>query len=145
MAASTDLPDLNVWLALAVGDHPFHGRARRYWEEEAGERLAFCRLTALGLLRLLTNPAVLGGEPFTVAEAWGAYAALRRLPEIVVAEEPRACERILAGWARDQGFPARAWTDAYLAAFARSGRLRLVSFDADFARFAGLELLRLEV
>lgn len=33
------------------------------------------------------------------------------------------------------------WTDAYLAAFAKSGGLRLVSFDRGFTRFSGLALL----
>ena len=33
--------------------------------------------------------------------------------------------------------------DAWLAAFAMSARLRLVTFDQDFARFAGLERLEL--
>jgi len=38
----------------------------------------------------------------------------------------------------------RQWTDAYLAAFAKAGGLRLVSFDGDFVHFDGLDLLRLE-
>ena len=33
------------------------------------------------------------------------------------------------------------WTDAYLAAFAQSAGLRLVSFDRGFGRFLGLEKL----
>jgi hypothetical protein len=28
-----DLLDLNVWFALLVPEHPFHPRARAYWEE----------------------------------------------------------------------------------------------------------------
>lgn len=27
-----DLPDLNVWLALVVAEHPRHAAARRYWD-----------------------------------------------------------------------------------------------------------------
>jgi predicted nucleic acid-binding protein len=38
---------------------------------------------------------------------------------------------------------ANFWTDAYLAAFARSAGLRLVTFDRGFARFSGLEVLLL--
>jgi len=38
----------------------------------------------------------------------------------------------------------RFWTDAYLAAFARSAGMRLVSFDAGFARFDRLDCLLLE-
>jgi predicted nucleic acid-binding protein len=36
------------------------------------------------------------------------------------------------------------WTDAYLAAFAITSGSRLVSFDADFARFPGLHFLHLK-
>ena len=35
------------------------------------------------------------------------------------------------------------WPDAYLAALAQTANLRLVSFDADFARFTGLQWLHL--
>jgi hypothetical protein len=48
-------------------------------------------------------------------------------------------------WALGANAAPRHWTDAYLAAFAKAGGLRLVSFDGDFTRFGGLDLLRLEV
>ena len=67
--AAIDIPDLNLWLALIDADHAHHARARRYWEQEATSEIAFCRVTMLGLLRLLTNSRVMGGAPFTSAEA----------------------------------------------------------------------------
>jgi predicted nucleic acid-binding protein len=39
--------------------------------------------------------------------------------------------------------PACLLTDAYLAAFAESAGLRMVTFDKDFERFDGLDCLRL--
>ncbi|MEO7416556.1 MAG: VapC toxin family PIN domain ribonuclease, partial [Thermoanaerobaculia bacterium] len=69
MAGLIDLPDINVWLAFSVVDHPHHQRARRYWYEESGDQLAFCRLTSLGFLRLATNATVMGGQPLTVPQA----------------------------------------------------------------------------
>ena len=39
--------------------------------------------------------------------------------------------------------PSRMWSDAYLAAFAVTGDLRMVTFDRDFNRFTGLNCLRL--
>lgn len=143
MADATDLLDLNVWLALAVADHPAHAGARRYWYQEAGSRIAFCRLTVLGFLRLSTNPTVMGGNPFTVREAWEAYRAFRRLDEVVLAAEPVSCEAVLESWVLGTIVP-RLWTDAYLAAFARAGGFRLVSFDGDFSRFDGLDFARLQ-
>jgi predicted nucleic acid-binding protein len=53
-------------------------------------------------------------------------------------------EAELEQWALGSHRSSRQWTDAYLAAFARAGGLRFVSFDGDFTRFEGLNLLRLE-
>lgn len=144
MADPVDLPDINVWLALAVADHAHHQRARSYWYEEAGDRLAFCRVTSLGLMRLATNATVMGGKPLTVPQAWQAYGAFRRLPEVLLAGEPEGCEAWLERWALGERPTPRHWTDAYLASFARAGGLRLVTFDGDFTRFDGLNLLRLK-
>jgi predicted nucleic acid-binding protein len=49
-----DLPDLNVWLALAWPGHPHHSRAAAYWEQMASSQVLFCTVTVLGLLRLLS-------------------------------------------------------------------------------------------
>ena len=144
MSGPIDLPDINVWLAFSMADHLHHPRARRYWYEEAGDRLAFCRLTALGFLRLSTNASAMGGQPLTVSQAWQAYRAFRRLPEVLLADEPEDCESWLERWALGNRSTPRQWTDAYLAAFAAAGGFRIVSFDGDFTRFDGLDLLHLE-
>jgi toxin-antitoxin system PIN domain toxin len=144
LAGLIDFPDVNVWLAFSAADHLHHERARRYWYEESADQLAFCRVTALGFLRLATNSAAMGGQPLTISQAWHAYTAFRRLPEVVLAPEPGGCEATLESWALNKGFTPRQWTDAYLAAFAKAGNLRLVSFDGDFSRFEGLDFLRLK-
>jgi toxin-antitoxin system PIN domain toxin len=143
MAANVDMLDVNVWFALAIEDHPFHERAAEYWQNESSERFAFCRITALGLLRLCANPAAIPGDPMTVDEAWNAYAAFRGLPEVDSVTESESCEILLAQWAEHSLFTPKRWTDAYLAAFAISGGMRLVSFDDDFRKFAGLDFLHL--
>jgi hypothetical protein len=53
-----DLLDSSVWLPLSAPDHVHYPRARRYWDDEAVDELAFCRVTALVLLRHLTNPRI---------------------------------------------------------------------------------------
>ena len=145
MADAIDLPDVNVWLAFSVADHEHHQRARRYWYEESADQLAFCRVTALGFLRLSTNASAMGGQPLTVPQAWQAYQAFRRLPEVLLADESEGCEAWLEHWALGNRPSPRQWTDAYLAAFAKAGGLRIVSFDGDFNRFEDLDFLRLEV
>lgn len=142
--ADVDLPDINVWLALACEDHQHHLRARRYWENEGAPRLVFCRVTMLGLLRLATNASVMQNRPFTPAEAWKIYRDFIALPEVTFLGETLDLEVQFAAYSEAAGFPANRWTDAYLAAFAHGTGCRLVSFDGGFDSFPGLAFLRLE-
>ena len=140
----TDLLDANVWVPLSAPDHVHHDCARRYWEDESAERVAFCRVTALALLRHLTNPRIMRHAVLTGREAWEAYARWLALAEIVFLPEPPGIDDELGRLSRSVELTPALWTDAYLAAFALAGGLRLVAFDADFSRFAGLSVLRLE-
>jgi len=137
-----DLPDVNVWLAMAVPQHPHHEAAADYWKELAGKRIWFCRITMLGLVRLLAQPKVMGNQALTLPEALAAYHRFASLPEIGFHAEPANCaaelERRLSA-----DLPSRLLTDTYLAAFAESAGLRMVTFDKDFERFRGLDCLRL--
>ena len=144
MPGAIDLPDVNVWLAFSVADHVHHQRARRYWYDEAEDELAFCRVTALGFLRLSTNAKAMYGKPLTVPQAWQAYRAFRQLPEVLFVAETEDCETWLERWALGNQATPHGWTDAYLAAFAQGAGLRLVSFDGDFKDFDSLDLLHLE-
>ena len=139
-----DLLDVNVWLALADENHQHHRRARLYWETESALRLAFCRVTMLGLLRLATNTKVMSGQPFSPQEAWRAYRAFRELPEVEMLTDPPKLESTLATWTEQSHFTAKSWTDGYLAALAFSTNSRLVSFDADFHHYKGLSFLHLQ-
>ena len=65
-------PDVNVWFALAVADHPHHRPALAWWNQESS-LAGFSRLTQLGLLRLLTTASAMGGQPLTNEEAWRVY------------------------------------------------------------------------
>jgi toxin-antitoxin system PIN domain toxin len=141
----TDLLDVNVWLAISIPEHPHHARALRYWRDESDERIAFCRVTALAFLRLLSNTAVMDGRPLSASEAWSTYRAWLQRPSVISAREPAGCDTILGGWANNGVIQPRLWTDAYLAAFARAGGMKLVTFDHDYQRFDGLDLLELDV
>lgn len=98
----------------------------------------------LALLRLVTNPQVMSGLPYTHVEAWDIYRTYRDLTIIRFLPEPNALETTFAALTTDPSLSHRLWTDAYLAAFAISTGSRLVSFDADFQRFANLDLLLLK-
>lgn len=83
----TCLLDLNVWLALAVDTHPHHAQAK-IWFEKNEDQLVFCRITEMGLLRLLTNSVVMSGAPITAASAWEVLDSLRGDPNIGFLKEP---------------------------------------------------------
>jgi toxin-antitoxin system PIN domain toxin len=141
--AQKDLPDVNVWVALAIQEHPYHARALQYWSEGSAARIWFCRVTMLGLIRLLTQKAVAKDAAMSLQEAMNYYAEISSLPNIAgVAAEPPEVEVLLRNFV-DSGLPSKHLTDAYLASFAVAAGLRLVSFDKDFERFEGLTLLRL--
>lgn len=141
--AAIDLPDLNLWLALVDADHEHHPRACHYWKNEAAANIAFCRVTMLGLLRLLTNARAMHGAPFTPVEAWNAYHAFSALPEVVFIEDSLAAEKRFELWTRRIAFPPHAWTDAWIASIAASVGARVVSFDADFTAYPELSFLHL--
>ena len=146
-----DLPDLNVWLALVVAEHPHHTAARRYWDEQQaatalGPRWWFCRSTMLGLVRLLTQPKLMGDGALSLREAHAIYQQLRQTEGVDFAGDTEAADALLVTWTSEGStpLPARLWTDAWLAASAESAGLRLVSFDVDFRRFALTRRLQLQ-
>lgn len=141
---SLDLLDINVWLALVDPDHAHHDRARLYWEKQSAEQIAFCRISMLGFLRLITHHKVMGGNPMTPREAWDAYLVLRSLPEVIFLPEPLEIEGFLSTRLDSAEFPPHLWTDAYLSSFALIHDLRLVSFDSDYHRFPDLHFLHLQ-
>lgn len=138
-----DLLDASVWLPLSAPDHVHHARARRYWEEEAAGEVAFCRVTALALLRHLTSPRILGDAALDGAAAWRALGTWLAVPRVTFRGEPAGVDGLLGSWASRLDLNSRHWTDAYLAAFAVAGGCRLVAFDSDFLMCPGIELLHL--
>ncbi|MGE0542045.1 MAG: TA system VapC family ribonuclease toxin [Dehalococcoidia bacterium] len=140
----SDLLDASVWVALTHADHVHHPRARRYWENEALGPVAFCRITALALLRHLTNRHIMHAGVLTGDAAWRTYRRWRALPSVVFLPDPADVETHLEHISRLVELTPRLWTDAYLAAFTLAGGLRFVTFDHDFTRFDGLDLLLLE-
>ena len=122
--------------------HDLHAQADSYWVEESIEPIAFCRTTALGLVRVGSSRNAVGGEPLTIQESWAKYLQWRADPDVFLLDEPTGIENVLDQFVRAGLVTSKNSTDAYLAAFAISAGLRLVSFDRDFERFPGLNVLR---
>ena len=143
MSTSADLPDLNVWLALVCPAHNHHQHAVHYWEHQAAERVLFCTVTALGLVRLVCQPKLMGTAVKNAAEASALLEALGQQPGVKLAEPEHDGWEVFHQLLRCPELPTRLCTDAHLAALAIANGWRLVSFDRDFERFEGLVRLPL--
>ena len=143
MSAIADLPDLNVWLALASPTHQHHSIAVAYWEEQASQQVLFCTVTALGLVRLVMQPKVMGDAVLTAADASALLDQFVQQPGVSHAQPSSEGWDVFHGFMRQADLSPRLCTDAHLAALAITNQWRLVSFDRDFHLFPGLNLLQL--
>ncbi|PYT70053.1 MAG: VapC toxin family PIN domain ribonuclease [Acidobacteria bacterium] len=127
-------PDINVWVALSYDRHVHHMAALRWFEGLAPtSRLFFCRLTQLGLLRLLSAPAVMGPDQAkSQQEAWKAYDHWLEDQRVDFLDEPSELEIAFRSLTRSAQASPKHWADSYLAAFAQASRLTLVTFDRAF-------------
>ena len=139
--------DTNIWLGALFPTHPFHHQARQVLTEATPATPAvFCRATQHSFLRLMSTPVLLktyGAPDLTNRDALVALAALLAMPQVCEREEPPG---VIAQWHRLASCTSaspKVWMDAYLAAFALGGGLRLVSLDHDFKSYQqhGLDLL----
>lgn len=126
--SSLSFPDINLWLALAAPEHPHSAKALRWWRAEEGS-IGFCRLTALGLLRLVTTAAAMDQKPLNMDEAWWVYERFFEDDRVVFLAEPEAAEALFRQNARGQQASPKLWADAWLLAFAEAAGGQLVTFD----------------
>jgi toxin-antitoxin system PIN domain toxin len=129
----TCLPDVNVWIALAVAEH-IHNASARQWLDGFDGGVAFCRVTQMGLLRLLTNRHVLGNDVFSPSRAWSSFDKFMNDSRISRLEEPAGLDRLWRVSTTEEPHGSNWWTDSHLAAFASAADLSLVTFDAQLAR-----------
>jgi toxin-antitoxin system PIN domain toxin len=133
-------PDLNVWLALSDDGHPHNSVAWAWLNGLADDStLIFSRYTQIGLLRLLTNIAVMSDKTLTLGEAWAVYDGWLQDPRVQFYPEPRNVD---AGFRQaTEPFAAKTaskWVgDCWLLAFAEAAQARMVTFDRALSEFAG--------
>ena len=126
MRTTTDLPDLNVWLALTSAEHRHHGPAVHAREQQAAERVLVCAVTALGLVRLVRQPKWMGASVNTAAEASALLDGFCRQPGVSLATPEHDGWEVFHQLLRSGDLTARLCTDAYLAALAIANAWRLV-------------------
>jgi len=140
------LCDSNLFLALAVEQHVHHRRAATWFGAlNAADTALFCRSTRISFLRLLTQKIAADFVPLTNREAWAVLDELMDDDATGFEAEPQGLDLVWRQVADVTTSSPKLWMDAYLAAFAITGGLRMVTLDKDFRNFEshGLDLLLL--
>jgi hypothetical protein len=134
--------DVNVWLALSSPDHEHFPSAWSWYTALPNStRLVFCRFTQIAFLRLLTTAAVMGPGTLTQEKAWHAYDRWLRDAAALFASEPPGLDPVFRSLASAASVSPKTWADAYLAAFAQTASLTLVTFDRALAGKASDSIL----
>jgi uncharacterized protein len=141
---SLSFPDINVWVALAAIEHEHRSIAKHWWKNHHGS-IAFCRLSQLGLLRLLTTAAFMGGKPLNNLQAFDVYDRFFEDSRVTyLSEMPEVDSHFRRNSASASASP-KLWADAWLLAFAQAAGGTLVTFDQALAsRSSQCLLLRRE-
>jgi toxin-antitoxin system PIN domain toxin len=122
------LVDVGVWLAAVWGRHAHYPVASDWFNRQADD-LVFCRVTQMGLLRLLSNPAIMGGDAVDRSQAWRLFDQLRSDERVLWADEPDELDAVWRAISARDDKSHKLWTDDYLAAFAQASDLTLATLD----------------
>lgn len=140
------LPDVNLWLALALFEH-VHQPIARQWFDLTAEPTSvfFCRATEHAFLRLLTTTSVVapyGYPPLTNSRAWSIYHAFLSDDRVDFrGEEPAGLEAQWQAFSSRNSASPKLWMDAYLAAFAFINGWKVVTTDRAFTQFPDLDVV----
>jgi toxin-antitoxin system PIN domain toxin len=114
--------------------HAHHEAARAwFYSLEPESVLVFCRQTQMGFFRLMTTEAVMGDEALTQRQCWALYRQWIDDGKAGLEDEPAGLDREFVQRTQATTPSPKTWTDAFLAAFAATGGLTLVTFDQALA------------
>jgi toxin-antitoxin system PIN domain toxin len=133
------LVDANVLLYAVNSASPQHARARGWLDGAlAGdEGVGFSWTVLLAFLRLSTSRAIFD-RPLTLDQAVAVIGTWLGSPNAITVEPGPRHLQSMAALLAAAGTAGNLVSDAHLAALAIDEDAVLVSFDTDFARFAGL-------
>ena len=83
----------------------------------------------MGLLRLLSNPAIMGDDAIDRSQAWRIYDQLWADERVLWADEPAELDAVWRAISARDDKSHKLWTDDYLAAFAQASDATLVTLD----------------
>jgi len=122
------LVDVGVWLAAVWGRH-IHNPVATDWFGREADGIAFCRVTQMGLLRLLSNPAIMGEDAIERSQAWRTYDQLWADERVLWADEPAELDAVWRAISARDDKSHKLWTDDYMAAFAQASDATLITLD----------------
>ncbi|MEP6714637.1 MAG: VapC toxin family PIN domain ribonuclease [Terriglobia bacterium] len=103
---------------MVASGHIHHESARRWFEAREPDSVAICRVTQMGLMRLLTNPKVLPAGVYSIERAWKIAHEVLADKRVFFELEPPGLDAAWIGMMRHKTAGVSSWTDPYLAAFA---------------------------
>ena len=113
------LCDVNFLLALCHERHEHYPVAMaKLAATSAAGQMVVCRASQLGLLRLLSNSAVMRESVCTTDEAWQVHDTLMADDRFSYRDEPAGLQAKMREFTKGFPFSPKLWQDAYLAAFA---------------------------
>lgn len=132
--------DANVLIYAVNEDAPRHPAARGWLETalRGQEPVGFAWVVLLAFLRLTTRRAVFP-NPLTLQQAMGVLETWLAQPAAILLQPTPRHLSLLHGLLAPLGTAGNQVNDAHLAALAIEHGAQVVSFDADFSRFAGLQ------
>jgi toxin-antitoxin system PIN domain toxin len=137
----TEVPDVNVLIALVWESHVHHGAARRWFATDRGARWATCAITQTGFVRVSSNPKIL-------PDAIAVQQAVATLAELI----GHADHGFLTDGAgfvdnplvpHDRLVGHRQVTDAHLISIARQHEAVVVTFDGGVESLGGDSVRRI--
>lgn len=131
------LLDVNVLLALIWPHHEGHAAAHAWFVKTGRKAWATSPLTQLGVLRLLTNPAVTKRAVSAVTALEVVHEAMRHEGHDFWPLDRAVVSDLITVAARVHGH--RQWTDAVLLSQATKRDGVLVTFDSGITHLAGRE------
>ena len=103
--------------------------------------IVLCRVTQMGLLRLLSNPAVMGNDAIDRSQAWRTYDQLWADERVLWADEPAELHAVWRAISARDDQSHKLWTDDYLAAFAQASDATLTTLDRNMpARYPSVQV-----
>ncbi len=124
-----------MWLALSWANHTHSKAAWNWFSRQEDNRFFFCRLTQLGLLRLLATSAVMGEDVRTIGQAWKVYDRWLEDSRVGIRQEAFEIDMAFRAATRPVSrlSSPKALGDCYLLAVSRVTDATLVTFDRGLA------------